>query len=222
MSKKHRAYQNDYPSVTQVLGILRKIGLENWFKYNTARFCNEESKRGREAGTDTHKVIQEYIDTGTAKIETEYPQEVTTALKSFQLFTKENYTIQLSRSEIPLTSEKYKYNGTIDCIGQIDDSMILVDWKTGKCKDKEKPVIYDEYKYQVASYVYLYEEINYVGLEDAIIVSIAKDKISYDTYRIEKEEIDDCFNEVFLPSLKILNYQNKQKQLAKEMKSAAC
>jgi len=211
MVKKHRLYQNDYPSVTQVLGILRKIGLEVWFKVNTAQFCNAESKRGREAGTDTHKVIQEFIDTGTAKIETEYPEEVTTALKSFQLFTKDNPNLKLEKSEIPLTSETFKYNGTIDCIGDLSGKMILVDWKTSKAKDKDKPVIYDEYKYQVASYVFLHNEVNKTTIQDAIIVSIAKDKIAYNDYIMKAEEIKDCYEQVFLPALKILNYQNQQK-----------
>ncbi len=222
MAKKaHRAYENDYPSVTQVLGILRKIGLEMWFKFNTAKFCNEESKKGREAGTDTHNVIQDFIDTGTAKIETEYPLEVGTALKSFQLFTSENPTIKLQKSEIALTSKEYKYNGTIDCIGLSDGKIILVDWKTGKAKDKNSPVIYDEYKYQVASYVYLHNEINATSIKDALIVSIAKDKVCYSTYKMGQAEIYDCFYEVFLPALQILNYQNKQKQLAKEIKKNA-
>ena len=46
MVKQRRQYNNDYGSVTQILNVLRKQGLENWFKYNTAQFCNEESKKG--------------------------------------------------------------------------------------------------------------------------------------------------------------------------------
>ena len=216
MVKKHRQYENDYPSVTQILSVLRKIGLEMWFKFNTAKFCNAESKRGREAGTDTHNVIQDFIDTGSAKIETEYPSEVTTALKSFQLFKKDNPNTKLHKAEIALTSEKYKYNGTIDCIGEVDGVPFVVDWKTGKVKDKDTPVIYDEYKYQVASYVYLYNEINGTNIQNAIIVSIAKDKECYATYIMGQKEIEDCFNEVFLPALQIINYQNKVKKEKKK------
>lgn len=210
--KKHRDYTNDYPSVTQALGVLRKIGLEMWFKYNDAKFCDAESKAGREAGTDTHNVIQEFIETGTAKLETQYPEEVTTAMKSFQLFTSENKAMKLHRSELALTSEKYKFNGTIDCIGEADGVPIILDWKTGKAKDKDVPAIYDEYKYQVAAYVYLYNEINEANIQNAIIVSIAKDKIAYSQYIMNELEIRECFEEVFLPALQILNYQRKNKR----------
>lgn len=38
-----RDYQNDYPSVTQALDVLRKIGLEMWFKINTLEYINTKS-----------------------------------------------------------------------------------------------------------------------------------------------------------------------------------
>jgi len=207
-----RQYQNDYPSVTTILGVLRKIALEYWFKVNTIQFINEESSKGKLIGTQIHEVIQQYIETRKAKIDTEYADEVTNALSSFIMFTKENPNIKLKRSELPLTSEQYKYNGTIDCTAEDDGMLILADWKTGKCKDKVSPDIYDEYLYQVASYVYLYNEVNKTNIENALIVAVAKDKVAYNTRMMNKEEIDGCFNEVFLPALRILNYQRNSKR----------
>lgn len=197
-----RNYDNNFPSVTQILDVLRKPELEYWFRMNTPEFCNEESKRGKEIGTTIHEAIQSYIETGTAKIETTYAEEVSNALKSFMKFREANSSFPLKRAEIALTSEKYKFNGTIDCLS---DNLIL-DWKTGKCKDEEKPKIYSSYKYQVAAYVKLYNEFYAKNIERAIIVSVAKDKIAFDTYVMDKKEIDKCFKNVFLPALKILNY----------------
>ena len=213
IKKAHRDYQNEYPSVTQILSVLRKIGLEMWFKYNTAKFCDEKSNKGKLIGKQIHEAIQSFIETGTAKIETEHEEEVTNALKSFMLFRSENKDI-LKRAELPLTSEKYKFNGTIDCIGE----GIMFDWKTGEAKDNDKPKIYDEWKYQVAAYVNLYNEVNGTDIQEARIVAIAKDKISYDVYSMDKQEIDDCFSRAFLPCLAILNYQKQQKQMEKENK----
>ena len=72
-TKKHRDYDNDYPSVTEVLGVLRKMGLEMWYKYNTIEFINNESNKGKIAGTDIHKAIENYILTGQATVESSYP-----------------------------------------------------------------------------------------------------------------------------------------------------
>lgn len=201
---------NGYPSVTTALGVLRKIGLEMWFKYNTAKFCDEKSAKGKLIGTEIHEAIQSYIETGTAKVETQYDEEVTNALKSFIEFRKENPAIKLQRSEIALTSEKYKFNGTIDCLAEVDGKLWIADWKTGEAKKEDKPKVYDEYLYQVSAYVYLYNETHSANVESAIIVSIAKDKVGFNTKVLGKEEIDDCFNEVFLSCLKILKYQKER------------
>ena len=208
-----REYDNSYPSVTQVLGVLRKIGLENWFKNNTAQFCNEESRKGREAGTDTHDAIQQYIQTGVAKVESKYADEVTNALQSFILFRKENPDIILSLSEVALTHNIYKYNGTIDA----PHPPILCDWKTGNAKDKDAPEIYDEAKAQVSAYVHLWNQNNLDEfIHRAYIVSLAKDKIGYNLYKMDEEEIEGWFYDVFVPSLRIYNFQKQYKQMMKE------
>jgi len=201
-----RNYDNEYPSVTQILGILRKVGLEMWFKYNTAKFCKEESDKGKLIGTQIHEGIHSLILTGDIKVKTEYTEEVTNALKGFVDFRKSCPEIELMNSETSMTSEKYKYNGTLDCIG-FDKMPIVVDWKTGKAKDKPGPPVYDEYKYQVAAYVKAYNEIYNTNIDRAIIVSLAKDKVAYTRYDMLKQEIEDCFSRVFLPCLEIYNYQ---------------
>lgn len=201
-----RDYKNKYPSVTTILGVLRKIGLEFWFKQNTPQFIDETSKKGRKIGVEIHDAIEQFITNGTMEFETEYPDEVQTALRSFALFRKEMPEIELFLSEQALTSEKYKFNGTIDCIGKKK----LIDWKTGECKDKDQPPIYDEYLYQVAAYVYLWNECYPDDiLNEAIIVAVAKDKVAYNVHKMNKKEIDGCFKHVFLPALKIYNYQRK-------------
>ena len=209
-----RDYDNDYPSVTTILGVLRKIGLEMWFKYNTAKFCDEKSNKGKLIGTQIHEAIQSYIETGTAKIETEYDKEVMNALNSFIAFRKNVPEYKLHKAELPLTSELHKFNGTIDCIGE----GIMFDWKTGEAKDKDVPTIYEEWKYQVAAYVWLYNEVNKTAIDQAIIVAVAKDKIAYNIYDMDKQEIEDCFQKAFLPCLSILNYKKQQKQIEKERK----
>ena len=210
--KAHRQYENDLPSVTQILGVLRKIGLEMWFKYNTAKFCDEESRKGKDAGTDTHTAIQQYIETGTAKVESQYADEVTGALQSFILFRKENPEILLSLSEVPLTHADYGYNGTIDA----PHPPMLGDWKTANAKDKDKPEIYDEAKAQVSAYVHLWNWNHPDDLIDqAYIVALAKDKVAYNLYKMDQKEIDEYFHEIFLPALKIFNFQKQTKERQK-------
>ncbi len=209
---KKRDYNNDLPSVTTILGVLRKIGLEMWFKFNTAQFCTEASEKGKIIGSQIHEAIENYILKNKVEVSTEYSKEVTNVLKGFMLFQKEHPEITLEWSEVMLTSKIHGYNGTMDCQANRNSIPIILDWKSGECKKKDIPPIYDEHKYQTAAYVKAYNEVNNSDIQVAIIICFAKDKIAYALYEMDKEEIDGCFNEVFLPCLKIWNFQHRKEK----------
>lgn len=210
MAKKRRDYDNDFPSVTQCLDVLRKIGLEIWYKQNTPEFIAEESRRGKEIGTTLHEAIQAHIEETEVKVVTSYPDEVMTVLNSFMLFKKEHPEIKLHKAEIKMTSPTLKCNGTLDCIGE-KGGLLVVDWKSGKAKEKEKPPIYDEYVDQVSAYVNIYNEVNACNIDRALIVAMAKDKVAYDIKEINADEIKASFENVFLPSLKIWYHKNRRR-----------
>jgi hypothetical protein len=211
---RKRDYDNDYPSVTTVIDILRKIGLENWFKYNTPAFIKTESAKAKEIGTQLHEAIQTHIELNTLKVDTQYPNEITNALKSFMLFKKECPQIKLKRSEIKMTSEVWKVNGTLDCIGN-DGEEVILDWKSGNARDDIKPPIYDEYLIQVAAYVGLYNQINNTNISHAYVLALAKDKITYNLEKVNDETLFIGFR-IFTKCLEIYNDKKLLTQLRKE------
>jgi hypothetical protein len=207
VARNHRNYENSYPSVTTVLGILRKPGLEYWMKINTLKFINDATAKGKLIGTQTHEAIENYINTGVAKIETDYPDEVTFALKSFMKFRNDRPDLEIKTSEVALVSEIYKFNGTIDA----PQPPNLFDWKSGEAKKNDAPAIYDEWKFQCSAYVHLWNENNPSSpINKVYIVAIAKDKVAYSICEMDEQEIKDCFNEVFLPCLQITKYQRRK------------
>jgi len=201
---------NGYVSMTGAIGVLNKPALLNWFKFNTAKFCDEESKRGREIGTILHDAFQKHIELQDVKIETIYPEEVTNALKSFMLFKTEHPEIKLKKAEIQMTSETYKVNGTLDCLGEENGQLVIVDWKNSKVGKHEKPIVYPEYLWQTAGYSMMYEDIFKVKVESALAVVFAKDTISYSMQKISKVEIVDHFENIILPCIKIYYHQKKR------------
>lgn len=206
-----KEYDNDYPSVTQILGVLRKISLENWFKYTDIKTITKESEEGKLIGSQIHEAIQHHIDKEEVKIETQYGEQVMNALNAFMQFKKDYPNIKLRRAEMALTSEEFGYNGTLDCVGKIGKDLVLLDWKTGKAKDKDIPVIYDEMRYQVAAYVSAFNETQEGKIIKAYILALAKDKVAYNFEELSMDEINAMFAEVFLPALRIWNYQNRRK-----------
>jgi CRISPR/Cas system-associated exonuclease Cas4 (RecB family) len=195
--------------MTQLLDQLRKIALEAWFKKNTPEFIAAESKKGREIGTQLHQAIQDHIELNEIRVETEYPEEIKTALKSFMLFKKECPQIKLIKAEIQLTSEKYGLNGTMDCLAN-DGELVTADWKTGKCGDDIKPPIYDEYPWQLSGYTTLYNETNNTAIKRGYIVVFAKDRVAYNIREVTQEEIEGSFQNVILPLLTIWKYKHKE------------
>lgn len=215
-----RDYKNNYCSVTEALGVLRKIGLEMWFKWNTAKFCDEKSAKGKEIGTQIHELIQRHIEANEMKISTQYPEEVTNAVKGFLLFKKEHPKIKFNLSEIAGTSEKYQFNFTVDCNASENGVEIVADWKTGECKKNDKPTIYDEHLYQVSAYVYAYNELKKSDIKRACIVCFAKDKVAYSLQWLNEKEIKEYFEEAFLPALTICKFQKRKKLEVKSKKEA--
>lgn len=211
MAKAKRQYENFYPSVTEVISQMRSFSLEHWFKITPYKEIIAQSTRGKEIGKQMHQCIQDFIETGNIKIETEYPDEIIYSLKSFQLFRKEKPKFNLKRSEIQLTSDKYRLNGTLDCLAEVDGILWVGDWKSQNIKEKEKPKPYAEYFTQVSCYVKLYNEVMNTNIENAVIVCLAKDKVSYSFDEIEKDRIEGEFNNVFLPLLKIWEYKKNGK-----------
>lgn len=206
--RKHRDYDNMYPSVTTIISQLSNYGLMEWFKRTPYDKIIRESSRGKKIGTDMHTAIQNYIETGNAEVSTEYPDEVSIALKSFVLFRKENPKYILKSSEIKLTSDIYKFNGTTDLTVEVDGELWIGDWKSQNVKTADKPKAYEDYFTQVSAYVHLYNEIKLENVKKAVIIVLAKDKVSYSINEIDEETIIGEFNNVFLPLLKIWEYRH--------------
>lgn len=211
MARKHRDYDNDYPSVTTVLSGLRKIALEMWFRNNTPEFINRESGKGKTIGTDIHHAIENYINTGKMEVETQYPDEVLTCLKSFVMFKKEHPEIKFNFSELKMTSLIYSYNGTMDLDAEIDGYSVVGDWKSGKCGEKDKPDVYDEFTEQLSAYDNLNIEVRSIKASHGFIAVFAKDKVAYNLKWVSREELDGAFKNVFLPALLIWRYKNAKR-----------
>jgi hypothetical protein len=207
-----RKYTNSYPSVTEILKVIASEQLQDWMCRTPYWEILKAQKEGREIGTIVHQCIQDHIELKEVKVETIYPDEVMTGLKSFMLFKKEHPEIIMKRSEKMLTSEIHKINGTLDVEGTIDLIPAIGDWKCVKASKYEKPGIWPNYKIQLSAYIKLNNEMFGTQIESGFSVPIAKDKIAYNLYIMGKEEIDDCFNEAFLPAVKLWNFLNPKRR----------
>ncbi len=213
--KAHIIYKDSnnkrVPGVTTITGEL------GWSKRTLINWAN---RMGLE-GTDTNKYVDDKADIGTLAhlMITNQLQGIKTStddysknqiesaknsVKSFDAWARE-HTIDPILIEKPLVSDEHGFGGTMDIYCLLDDSLELVDLKTGSG-------IYDEHLIQVGGYDILLTEHNH-PLEHTRILNIPRAKSEkFSEHIIENQE--DCAK-IFLNCLN--NYQ-LHKAIKKELK----
>ncbi len=144
------------PSVTTILGILNKPALLDWAWQMGIQGLDYKAVRDNagDIGTLAHYLIMCDIK-GEKPDTSEYSAidigKAETCLIKYWEWAK-SHKIEPIIVEAPLISEQYRYGGTIDFFGKVDNQPTLVDFKTGKA-------IYPEMFYQLAAYDQLLAEV---------------------------------------------------------------
>jgi len=212
--KKEKIHGENYKykiSPTKVLDCLRKVGLEIYFKKNTFQFCEEDSKRSKEIGTQSHLLFGMDILGKEMSIETVYKEEITNVIGGYEKFKRENPQYQFTESEVTIDCDEYKYSMTTDAIGKENEDNILGDWKTGHPNAKGELVIYPNYVAQVSMYLIGVELHRNCELKRSIIVLFDKTSVDYIMRIVEREEVLEVFENICKPALKIYAYQHRKK-----------
>ena len=198
-------------SPTGVLGLIPSWGLIWWWKNTSPSEIRERETTGKEAGTDGHKLIADWINKIKTPTETAYAEEVRNARDSLLLCLKE-HPIILKSAEIKFDYSKYGYSGMIDSDGTYGNTISIIDWKLKFSKDEPKPPIYVEFEYQIAMYFQAYRDIFNSEIKQGISVVLAKDKVAYNLKIIPAKVLNEHFKNYCLPLLKIWNYKNRRKK----------
>jgi hypothetical protein len=211
-----------YPSVTTVLDIFRKYGIEKWKTeqaiLSALTFPNsqdytdteiikqiitdseDESKRAANYGTIIHNLIARMLLKDQINLN-EYEEKIQITMEAIkECLSNMDVIFAIERTFV---SEELGYGGTIDCIGRMDDKILVIDFKTQKTEINRKYKKYPEWLYQLAAYVGLIdiEQIkNNTTVEYVNIVISSTEPGRIDFHRWSDEEINYGW-EVFKTSL---------------------
>jgi len=135
----------------------------------------DKAEEAADIGTLAHSMDETYINgldplkcvEGVSKDKSDKAQ---VAFNNFLNWQKQtNIKIISKYQEILLISEKYKFGGTPDAIGELDGKLILLDWKTSNA-------VYSDYLIQLAAYKQLWNENNERKIEGGMyLCRFAKD-----------------------------------------------
>jgi genome maintenance exonuclease 1 len=169
-----RFYEIDgqnYPSVTSVLSIRSKEGIQKWRDSIGNDVANWEMNRAARRGTATHTLVEQYLKGETPSIRSVLP------LGLFKLLRP--YVDQIDNIrflETIMYSHKLKLAGQVDCIGEYNGKLSVIDFKSAN-KLKEESWI-DNYFLQTTAYAEMYEELYGEKIEQLVILIASEDGTS--------------------------------------------
>jgi hypothetical protein len=131
-----------YPRVTAIVSIKAKPALYRFYA-EQANFAAADAIKNKSAEEGT--LLHETIETLLKGEDSPIPSAVAPAASAFLDFRKQNEIIP-HQIEARIISKKYHYAGTLDCLGEVNGELGVIDIKTSQA-------IYRDYGIQTSAYV---------------------------------------------------------------------
>lgn len=151
-----------YPSVTTILGYFSAKSIKEWRTRVGAEEANKISARASKRGTSTHTLCENYLLNKPNKIDM-FDQEMFNTLVP-HLDRIDN----IHCLERRLFSHKLKAAGTVDCIGEYDGKLSIIDFKSSK--RVKKKVWISSYFMQCAAYGMMFWEHTGMAIDNITVI----------------------------------------------------
>lgn len=192
-----------YPSVTTLLGLASKEGMDAWRKSIGEEEAHRISKYACDLGTLLHEHVEKYLDNHINPLEncTSHSKYMFNGLKE-NLDKIDNIIVQ----EKALYSDILRIAGRTDCIAEYDGELSIIDFKTARKEKKEEWI--QSYFVQGTAYSLMLEELTGICVSNIVIPMITYESqpmIFKSKRKKHFKELDRILKE-YLPSLEY-NYE---------------
>ena len=167
----YRFYDIDgqnYPSVTSILGIRKKEGLQKWRDSIGEDVANWEMNRAARRGKSFHKLVEQYLNNETPSIRDVLP------LGLFRL--AKPYIDQINNIRLLekiMVSPNLTIAGQVDCVAEYNGKLSVIDFKSANKERKEDWI--ENYFLQCTAYSSMYEETFGEKIEQIVVLLAAED-----------------------------------------------
>ena len=170
------------PSVTTVVGAQKKQAIMEWRRRVGEEVANKISKQATTRGTNMHSLCEYYLNNEPKPPGVVMPdaKEMFISIKPFL-----NKINNIHYQEVGLWSSQLGLAGRVDCIGEYEGKLSVIDFKTSK-KAKDRESILD-YFWQCTAYALMYEELIGQPIDELVIIMAVQDS----TPLIFKEKTQD-------------------------------
>ena len=145
-----------YPSITTVLGAQSKQGILEWKKRVGEDVANHISNQAATRGTAVHNMVEDHLNNINVDEVEKYKKQFLPRMM-FNVLKPELTKINNIRlQEAAMYSSDYTVAGRVDCIGEYDGVLSVIDFKTST-KEKSEDWI-ENYFIQGSAYSQMYKE----------------------------------------------------------------
>jgi hypothetical protein len=158
------------PSVTTVVGAQKKQAIMEWRRRVGEEVANKISKQATTRGTNMHSLCEYYLNNEPKPPGVVMPdaKEMFISIKPFL-----NKINNIHYQEVGLWSSQLGLAGRVDCIGEYEGRLSVIDFKTSK-KAKDRESILD-YFWQCTAYALMYEELIGQPIDELVIIMAVQD-----------------------------------------------
>lgn len=156
---------NKYPSITTVLGHKEKPWLNEWRNMLGTKKADKETKRCADRGEAVHELIEKYLD-NESEFMRGYKPEYVAGFNQLKFYL--NRVNNIRTQEAALYSDTLKVAGRVDCIGEYNGKLSIIDFKTSN-NYKDKSMIEDYFK-QCTGYAIMWNELTGEPIENITIL----------------------------------------------------
>lgn len=195
-----------YPSVTSVLGTLNKgFGYDEWLR-NVGWNSKLILEKAQRSGSKIHHAIELFLQNNTI-LPDDFEEEEWVKMCNFANWFN-NLNIKVIATENELIDDDMQLAGTCDFVCKIDDTVYLIDFKTGNA-------IHEISHLQTACYTEMWNKHNKIKIQKAGILHVGastRTQKDLNNKGIKFEETDlPKYSKLFHHTLEIYNEMYRQK-----------
>lgn len=154
-----------YPSITTILGAGEKPWLDEWRESMGEEKADAEMKRAADRGTAVHDMIEKFLNNDPKPTAGHHIKHIPEFLTlRLQLKRISNIITQ----ESALWSDTMRVAGRVDCIGDFDGKLSLIDFKTSTNEKRSEQI--QDYYLQTTAYALMFQELYDIQIDNLVII----------------------------------------------------
>ena len=177
---------NSYPSITTVLSLQDKPGIDKWREKVGEKEAKRISQDSMRIGTAVHQMAEFYLSNYIIKLKDEDKKIVDTFNRLRFLLGNINNIVG---NEIALYSDLLRVAGTADCIAEYNGVLSVIDFKTSRKPKKEEWI--DDYYMQTFAYKLMFEEMTGIEIQQIVILVACVESFDVQVFKKPAKDADE-------------------------------